>query len=569
MSLRKRFISMAAATALTFCSIPAVQATPQQSPEPVNLAAGLAYELSAPPSTTYPDSGGELTDGKYAGLSFSDSKWQGHLRGMERTVTFDLQQLQSISSVKAHFMQDSRSGIHFPQSVTITVSENGTTWGTLAEIESSIPLYETGPSALTQNYVWDGSIDGLPKGNPNANMVTARYVKIHFTTDVWVFLDEIEIWGVNGKAHTAKTLPPDDQKPIKEPGYLAPGEATAGIQDLVLLYNGWYANGFGNWTKDNIVPYISYVDEGGQPKDWFFDGVLYLGLSAPSKRTFHESATPSNKTDWEWYLDKTFASQGDMQQLNEAAKETAQKLGQPDHKVKVSLMIPYPDAKQGQFGDVDGDGVSENFQYNVIGHEEAYKNKQKAVKWYIDRAMELWQEGDYSNLELVALYWLSEKVSLSASHEEDLIRYAGELTHSLGMKYFWIPYFDANRFWQWKELGFDAAVLQPNYFFTTSIPESRITETANYAKRFGMGVEIETHEGIVKDGAPVSDGDIWRARYKAYLNGGVDHGYMNGAFQAYYQGGETFLRGARSTNPIARETYDQTYRYVKGTYEKQ
>lgn len=569
MKFGKRFLSVAAAAALVWTTIPVVQAEQEQGQEVlVNLAAGLSYELSVPPSSAYPDSGGELTDGQYAGTAYSDPKWQAHLRGMERTVSFDLGELKSLSAVKAHFMQDTAAGIHFPQHVTVSLSENGETWGTLADIESRIPLYETGPQPLTQQYVWDGAADGLPQGNPNADMVRARYVKVTFTTDVWVFVDEIEIWGVNGIAHTAKTLAPDDRKPEAELGYMAPGEATAGIRDLVLLYNGWYANGFGNWQKDNIVPYISRVDENMQPTDWFFDGVLYLGLNAPSKRSFMESGNPSNMEDWDWYLTKTFAPQGDMEQLNEAAKETAQKLGEPEHKVKVSLMIPYPAVKQTQFGDVDGDGMTENFDYSVIGHDEAYRNKQEAVKWYVDRVMSQWEEGGYSNLELSALYWLSEKVNLSASHEEDLIRYTSELVHAQGKKFIWIPFFEANRFWQWKELGFDAAVLQPNYFFNTSIPDSRIADAAAYAKKYGMGVEIETHEGIVKPGAPASDGDVWRNRYLGYLNGGVDYGYMNEAFQAYYQGGEAFLRAARSTDPVARDMYEKTYRYVKGTYAK-
>lgn len=572
MTFRKRFISAAAAVALAFSALPAVQAAakPNDPELPINLAAGMTYTLSSPPSASYPDSGNELTDGQYGNPNYSDPKWQAHLRGMERTVTFDLKERQSISSVKAHFLQDAGAGIHFPREVQILVSEDGEKWGTLANIASAIPLYETGAAGLTQNYVWDGAVDGLPRGNPNADMVVARYVQVRFTTDVWVFLDEIEIWGVHGKAHTAKNLPPDNAKPVQDPGYLAPGPATANVGDLVLLYNGWYANGFGNWTKDNIAPYIGYVDENGQPKSWFFDGVLYLGLNAPGGRSFGESSGgASNKQDWEWYLNKTFAPQGDMQQLNEAAKETAQKLGDPNHKVKVTLMIPYPAVKQNNFGDVDGDGVSENFDFAVIGHDEAYKNKQKAVKWYIDKALQLWNDGGYSNLELTSFYWLSEKVSLNASHEEDLIRYTSGLVHNAGKTFLWIPYFEANRFWQWKDLGFDAAVLQPNYFFNTTVPETRIAEAANYAKQYGMGIEIETHEGIVKPGAPTSDGDIWRDRYLGYLNGGVDQGYMKGAFSAYYQGGDTFLKAAQSTDPVAREMYDLTYQYVKGTYTKQ
>ena len=51
-----------------------------------------------------------------------------------------------------------------------------------------------------------------------------------------------------------------------------------------------------------------------------------------------------DKRTWtiEMVFDKTFAATGDMQQLNEAAKEVGAKLKQPDHQVKVVLMIPNP-----------------------------------------------------------------------------------------------------------------------------------------------------------------------------------------------------------------------------------
>src|SRR5699024_12632267 len=72
----------------------------------------------------------------------------------------------------------------------------------------------------------------------------------------------------------------------------------------------------------SIIPQISYVDREGDPKDWLYDGVLYLGLASPEGRSF-ETGT-ANFKDWKWYLDKTFAQKGDMQQLNEAAKDRSE-----------------------------------------------------------------------------------------------------------------------------------------------------------------------------------------------------------------------------------------------------
>ncbi|WP_062108687.1 DUF4855 domain-containing protein [Bacillus niameyensis] len=524
-----------------------------------NLGLGLPYTISAP--TGEIDTGNELTDGNYGSLDFNHPSWQRHLRQQERTVTFDLGEKKSIGQVKAHFLQDTPVGIHFPEKVTISVSQNLHDWGELAEIKSEIPLFETGktgPTALTQNYIWDGSIDGLPRGNKHAEMVYARYVQVKFTTDVWVFLDEIEILGVDGKDKNAKSLPPNNNKPEVDLGYLKPGEQTGGIHNLVLLYNGWYANGFGDWTKDKLLPYVSYVDQAGEPQDWFFDGVLFLGLQSPNKRDFMEVSIPTNKDDWQWYLDKTFAPDGDMEQLNEAAKEVATKLEEPDHKVKVILMVPYPSMNQQNFGDVDGDGKTEIFDYNLIGHDEAYRNKQKALEWYINEATEYWEAAGYSHLELSGLYWLSEKVNLQSSHEIDMIHWMKEQTEAKELAFLWMPYMDAVRSHQWEESGFGAAAMQPSYFFDGKDP-SRIETAANLAKRYGMGVEIEVNEEVIYH-------EEWRQRYLAYLNGGIDFGYMDNAFKAYYQGGDTYYRGAYSTDPKARATYDWTYEFTKGTY---
>ena len=38
--------------------------------------------------------------------------------------------------------------------------------------------------------------------------------------------------------------------------YQAPGEETAGIRNLVLIYNGYYEQNRGNWTLEEFLPYL-------------------------------------------------------------------------------------------------------------------------------------------------------------------------------------------------------------------------------------------------------------------------------------------------------------------------
>lgn len=300
-----------------------------------NLAAGLPYEWSEAPEASHPDDGYKLTDGKYGTLDMNDPAWVGHLRGKTREVVFDLGEEKSIGKITARFFQDyPANSILVPLSVSMYVSDDKENWGLLSHNATQL-LWGEGPPRQ-ETFEWDGSRDGIKGGNTDGKLAYARYVKVAFTMhhSLWEYIDEIEIMGTDGKVDGAVKVP------AEQPHFLEPGEATAGIRNLNLLYNGHYANGLGDWSKERIIPNISYVNKDGEPVDWLFDGVLYLGIASPSGRDF--GLGHANLDDWKWYLDKTFAASGDMQQLNEAAKEVGAKLTQPDHKVKTVLMIPNP-----------------------------------------------------------------------------------------------------------------------------------------------------------------------------------------------------------------------------------
>lgn len=522
----------------------------KEPPELRNLAAGIGYTWSEQPEPNYGDNGNELTDGKFGSTDFFDPAWDGHLRKATRSVVFDLGEMKSIARIRAHFLQDSSVGIAYPNTVSMYASNDGSQWGTLAHVPSRITRWAPLP-AETQDFVWDGSQDGIGRSHANADMAYARYVKVTFTTDVFVFLDEIEIWGADGKANKAKQVSPDRL------AYQEPGKATNGIRDLVLLNNGFNQAGTGNWTKNNLIPYISYVNEQGEPVDWLFDAILYYGARSPEGRDFSTGASTLN--DWRWYLDKTFADEGDLHQLNDAASETAGKLRDARHQVKVVLMIPNPGNTLADFGDLDGDGVSENFNFAAIGVEAAYANKRKAVAWWIEQIKQRWKEEKYSNLKLAGVYWSGKSISTTDLLEPELIREASKLAHKKDLNVLWLSYYQANRNFDWKELGFDAAVLEPNHYASSSQVLQRVEDAAALAKQYQMGLGLEFDERIN------TDTDM-RQQYIDYLNGGVKYGYMNNAFKTYNQGNTSLLDSARSIDPTARQNYDWMYQFVKGTY---
>jgi hypothetical protein len=189
-------------------------------------------------------------------------------------------------------------------------------------------------------------------------------------------------------------------------------------------------------------------------------------------------------------------------------------------------MIPYPSERQKTFGDVDGDGVSEDLSKHA--------DRVKAVNWFLDEALARWKALAPKHLKLWGFYWMNEGI---AGRDEAIGKATALLVHERGYKLHWIPWYRAPGTDKWREMGIDFAVVQPNYAFTDPArgfvlgDDSRLTNNANDARSLGLGVEMETPFALPGDPAA-------RWVFRQYLNHGVDEldGYMRDAVRAYYQG---------------------------------
>lgn len=147
-----------------------------------NWARGKSYTYSMIPHDNYPDTGGQLTDGIYAvSPHYTDKAWVGHLRDDFRTITVDLGEVRPIQEIHANFMQQLSTGIIYPVEVMAEVSTDGVLWKE-AGLQQFNP-YQMGDGNFIQKVVFD-QLDE-----------SARYVRITFLVDVWVFIDEIEVLG--------------------------------------------------------------------------------------------------------------------------------------------------------------------------------------------------------------------------------------------------------------------------------------------------------------------------------------------------------------------------------------
>jgi hypothetical protein len=290
-----------------------------------------------------------------------------------------------------------------------------------------------------------------------------------------------------------------------------------------------------------------------------FDGFLFLQYGPLLNGADYGTAgLPTNKADWEKTLDRLFRTDYDLGALDQAVGEAKQELKKGTYDAKVVISIPYPRTDQGDFGDVDGDGISENMNVQEVGEEKALQNREKVVKWYVDEVYKRWEAAGYHNLKLAAFYWYSEFVSRQTTVNEDrLIQWTSSYVHSRGAKLQWIPYYFSRGWSDWKADGFDTALMQPNYMFQNTAAD-RIDTVAQAAYDNGMGVEHEMNDGVLTDPA-------LRDKYYTYLDKGAEFGYMN-SFKAFYQQVKTLLTAAKSGDPEAREVYDKTYQYLKGAY---
>jgi hypothetical protein len=87
----------------------------------------------------YPGQGAQgLIDGKIGSTEYQDGSWQG--REQEDLVaTIDLGEAATLSKIGSRFLQDIDPWIFFPTRVVYEISEDGTTFRTVATVQNDIP----------------------------------------------------------------------------------------------------------------------------------------------------------------------------------------------------------------------------------------------------------------------------------------------------------------------------------------------------------------------------------------------------------------------------------------------
>ena len=505
--------------------------------EEIDLIKGLGQQIACdaePERASWPNNtpvtSKLLTDGKRAsGTDIHNGYYFKFNRSGTRDVYYDLGHLSAVSSFTAEFTHQTAWAVECPEKVKILVSEDAKTWYLAGEI---IMPVKDDPSIVKGELKLD-------------KPVAARFVCFEFTVNTWSGCDELEVFG-NKKLDGAVSLADSGYSTgtgMLTNSFLAPSEdLLGGASDIYLAYHGTKVER----TVEDLMPAVAYLDTDGNVKDVMFDGFLFLLTgSMPSGYAGHEGYTVS---DVDWLINTLFKEGRNVCALDEAAGLVKERLGLPDD-YKYKYYVSLYGLNSTDPGDIDGDGVKENMSVladRVKFTEEVIKRFEKAMA-----------EHPFENIKFCGYYWYHESLD-DANGDMQLLNAISDMIHAHGSQFFWIPWFKAYGYSLWKEHGFDAACMQPNYMFKLEVPFSNIHECASLAKRYGMCVEIEFCSNAMTD-------QRYRTRYMQYLSNGVTEGYMKDVIHMYYLETTSFIELYKSTYLPNRAMYDYTYRFIKGT----
>ena len=477
-----------------------------------------------------------LTDGKKASTNqemycYSDS-WFFSRGGDGIEIFYDLGKLSAIESVNISFLEQDEWGIRRPKFLSVLLSDDGENWYKVADWsrgDDKQNTYHKSATRMEQGFKFDKAY-------------AARFICFRIENG-FIFIDELEAFGTKHVHSNAVCLAdsgidavPYYTNPESE-AFATPENTPIKAKDIALVY--------GDRSKpENLLPLVAYLDAEGNIKDTLMDGFIYCSHhNLPSGSQPH---LKNFKQDWEYVLQHTFNGQAGFDKLDETVGQVKDALGIPDYKVKVYVTYLTLRDENPNFGDVDGDGISED--------TSKPEDRKKIIDWFIDETMRRFEEKGYENLEFDGFYWVNEAV-VWEKDDSQIIQEVANATHAKGHNFLWIPYYKANRFFTGYELGFDIVCMQPNVVFTTDAPLWRFDSTAAMTKARKMCVEIEHSYQAFSDPS-------FARTYMLYLLYGVTTGYMD-AIHIYYDDVDNFSKMAVSDSALCRLQYDATYDFIK------
>ncbi len=611
---------------------PALSApNPNDSNTEPDIALGKPYTIG----TQWPDAQfakseagyadkGQLTDGKFATLSYSDPQYTGFLRQGGRSITVDLGSVQPVDSVSLDVMQNLGAGIDFPQRVTYYASDDGTTW------------HKLGSAVTTQ-----GGGSYVPQTQPYTidTHVQARYIRAQFEDNVFTFVDQFSVYGPaqgNGpsanqgqgnplpgpalstmmgnnylydpsepklltvqqevQTFASPTGPAGQPGPsqgqsmsalsslglpmgasstnaqsgvnptstLPNPGYLTSSDpGTGGIKNLYLAYTGAPFNTPANSAgRYTVSDWLPYVAHLDASGNP--QGWLFDGV------LFGPYGTPQNTSVINNWLTDLFSPNINLSALNQAVGQLKQQLNNPNYVEKVVINIPGMDgispANESNYGSIDSSGQNLDLNPADVGQVQSELNKAKVIQWFIQTVQNDWKSAGFSNLQLAGFYWQPESINAADPLEPTLIQYTSNLVHQNGYKFYWIPFYGSNYgLDEWKQLGFDDVMSQAGVAFNFGInAQARLQSVSQMAKFYHIGLEMEQPYNTTSTNAAIAQNAM--NHFYDYFTGGYVYGYEGNAEKAWYINSKGLTGPYQSTNPFYHAQYDNVAKFIDGQW---
>jgi hypothetical protein len=308
----------------------------------------------------------------------------------------------------------------------------------------------------------------------------------------------------------------------------------------ILVYAGGpqQRTGHPRYTVGDFVRLVAAVDTAGRPRTWLTTGAIFLELYAPSGRVFTDwiGGPPASGEDWRAYVDTLLAPSGPIARLDSAVAIVTRTLGPLGAPYRVAIMIPYSTYRLDtlRYG-----GVRYSLRDAVSGGTLAGA--------YVRDVAARFRERRFRYLDLEGFYWLREVIE---GIDTAVVPAVAERVHQAGFRLFWIPYFDAPGWRDWRRFSVDAAWLQPNYFFNLNVAAVRVDSALARARAAGLGVELEF------DGRLLSSADF-EDRLDTYLSRLAAASDLRSGPLSVYEGGGALIALSETRDPWHRALYER------------
>ena len=124
-----------------------------------------------------------LTNGEKASADYADDGWNRFYGALGREIVVDLGSVFAVEWVEAGFLHNKSKDIYCPENIRVFMSENGMDYYPVTVVDAPYPA-SFGMEARSR---YSAKFDIAYR---------ARYVKLVFSVEKWVYCDDISVYGV-------------------------------------------------------------------------------------------------------------------------------------------------------------------------------------------------------------------------------------------------------------------------------------------------------------------------------------------------------------------------------------